>query len=83
MKWLLIGNMSNQEERREVLKETGEQYAQSQGIPFLETSDHSIDKVRGHLVIGASLSEPHSSGTALQRGICMSVGLLEAIFRKF
>ena len=54
MELLLIGNKCDLEERREVPKEDGEQFAQSQGIPFLETSaktGYNICEVRGHLVM--------------------------------
>ena len=54
MELLLIGNKYDLEERREVPKEDGEQFAQSQDIPFLETSaktGYNICEVRGHLVI--------------------------------
>ena len=57
----MIGNISDKEgrgevlkerrkvlkERRKVLKERGEQYAQCQGIRFLETSSDSINEVSG------------------------------------
>ena len=39
-----------------------------------------IDHVR---VIGASLSEPHTSVTAFVEVVCMSACLLVAIYRKF
>ena len=51
---LLIGNKCDLEERREVPKEDGEQFAQSQDIPFLETSaktGYNVCEVRGHLVM--------------------------------
>jgi len=51
---LLIGNKSDWEARRVVPRERGEQLAQSQGIPFLETSaktNHNIDEVRGHITM--------------------------------
>ena len=54
MELLLIGNKCDLEERREVPKEEGEQLAQSQDVPFLETSaktGYNIDKVRGHLMM--------------------------------
>ena len=34
-------------------------------------------------IIGASLSEPHTSGTALQKCVCIYLCLLAAIYRKF
>ena len=54
MELLLIGNRCDLEERRKVSKEEGEQFAQSQDIPFLETSaktGYNINKVRGHLMM--------------------------------
>ena len=52
MQWLLIGSKCDWEKKRVVESNSGEQLAQSQGIPFLETSaktNHNIDEVRGHL----------------------------------
>ena len=54
VKLLLIGNKCDLEERRVVSSERGEEFAQSQGIPFMETSaktNHNIDEVRGHLMM--------------------------------
>ena len=51
---LLIGNKCDLEEERAVESERGEELAQNQGIPFLETSaktGHNVDEVRGHLMI--------------------------------
>ena len=36
-----------------------------------------------HTIVGASLSEPHTSGTALRTCVCMFACLLAAIYRKF
>ena len=50
---LLIGDRCDLEAERAVESGRGEQFAWSQGIPFLETSaktGHNIDEVRGHLV---------------------------------
>ena len=55
---LLIGNKCDREERRAVKTERGEQLAQSQGIPFMETSaktNHNIDEVRGLLMITSGM----------------------------
>ena len=51
---LLIGNKCDWEAMRAVSRERGEEFARSQGIPFLETSaktNHNIDEVRGHLMM--------------------------------
>ena len=37
----------------------------------------------GGVIIGASLSEPHTSMTALQKCVCMLICLLAAIYSKF
>ena len=51
---LLIGNKCDWEAERAVESERGEEFAWSQGIPFLETSaktNHNIDEVRGRLMM--------------------------------
>ena len=51
---LLIGNKCDWEEQRAVSGERGEEFAQSQGIPFMKTSaktNHNIDEVRGRLMM--------------------------------
>ena len=43
----------------------------------------TLRHTRYNMLIGASLSEPHTSGTALGTCVCMFACLLAAIYRKF
>ena len=51
--------------------------------PGLSKNTPTLSQYNHNYLVGVSLSEPHTSGTALQRYICMSVGLLAAIYHRF
>ena len=59
--------------------ERGEQLAQSQGIPFMETSaktNHNIDEVRGHLMMSLDSGMLHHPGVSLSECLIKSNPLI-------
>ena len=49
----------------------------------ITVQDKDVEGTCKYIVIGASLSEPHTSGTALRRCVCIRPTVLAAIYRKF
>eukprot|EP01029_Cantina_marsupialis_P027993 TRINITY_DN774281_c0_g1_i1.p1 TRINITY_DN774281_c0_g1~~TRINITY_DN774281_c0_g1_i1.p1 ORF type:complete len:202 (+),score=52.48 TRINITY_DN774281_c0_g1_i1:76-681(+) len=76
---LLVGNKNDLEEKRAVSKEEAQEFADSLGIPFLETSAKKSTNVRNAFITMASEIKEKSANTIAASGNKVTLGKTETI----